>query len=465
MHRRIDSRRDFFKLMGLGGLFFTARGAFAEELTLTPSQTIGPYYPNVLPLDRDNDLLVIGDAITPAVGDIAWVGGRVLDRRGDPIRGALVEIWQADSNGAYIHTASAIRNRDAGFQGYGKFVTGSTGEYVFRTIKPGIYPGRTRHIHYAVTIPGQQIFATQLYEAGLALNNNDGVLNGIRDAAQRASVIVPWTGITGSRIGEVAAKFDIVMGYTAPDKIVSETPRIFSLAGISNAASFIPATAASSRLRILGYGFATADAREIQPEDVVDGRLPESLNGVSVQIDGQAAAVLSVSPEEVQVLTPNEVNVTTVQVVVSNPNGVSDAASVEVRTRMPALFLESQGYVTASREDGVRVGPEGIISETETQPARPGDLISLYATGLGRTDPEVPSMSAVSDPAPNVAEVVTVRLHTQAISPQAARLVKPGYYEIQFVVPQLDNGDYGLALEVGGVRTEKSGRLHLRNPE
>ena len=74
-------------------------------------------------------------------------------------------------------------------------------------------------------------------------------------------------------------------------------------------------------------------------------------------------------------------------------------------------------------------------------------------------------MSAVSDPAPNVAEVVTVRLHTQAISPQAARLVKPGYYEIQFVVPQLDNGDYGLALEVGGVRTEKSGRLHLRNPE
>ena len=215
-------RRDFFKLMGVGGLFFTTRRAFAQALTLTPSQTEGPYYPNVLPLDRDNDLLVINDAITPSIGEISWVSGRILDRRGDPIRGALVEIWQADVNGAYIHTASQITKRDAGFQGYGKFITGSTGEYVFRTVKPGIYPGRTRHIHYAVTIPGQQRFTTQLYEAGLALNNNDSVLNGIRDAAQRASVITPWTSIPGSRIGEITTRFDVVTGYTVPDKIVSD---------------------------------------------------------------------------------------------------------------------------------------------------------------------------------------------------------------------------------------------------
>src|SRR5262249_15410019 len=186
-----------------------------KALPLTPEQTIGPYYPDKLPLDLDNDLLVINSNITPAVGEIAWVSGRILDQRGQPVRGALVEIWQADNNGAYIHSASPIANRDGNFQGYGRFETGSNGEYLFRTVKPGLYPGRTRHIHYAVTAPGQARFTTQLYVAGESLNSTDGVLNGIGDAAQRSSVIVPWVAISGSQVGEIAAKFDIQLGSSS----------------------------------------------------------------------------------------------------------------------------------------------------------------------------------------------------------------------------------------------------------
>ena len=132
-----------------------------------------------MPLDRDNDLIVINDNITPAVGQISWLSGRVLGQNGAPLRNALVEIWQADNNSAYIHSASPIANRDANFQGYGKFETGRDGGYLFRTVKPGLYPGRTRHIHVQVTASTGTKLVSQLYVAGESLNNNDGVLNGI----------------------------------------------------------------------------------------------------------------------------------------------------------------------------------------------------------------------------------------------------------------------------------------------
>jgi protocatechuate 3,4-dioxygenase beta subunit len=148
MNASLHNRRKFLRGVGLGGVLFAVPGAFAQQLVLTPAQTLGPYYPDRLPLDRDNDLIIISDNITPAIGEITWLSGRVLDQRGQPVRGATVEIWQADNNGAYIHTQSPIGNRDGNFQGYGRFVTGSTGEYLFRTVKPGLYPGRTRHIHF-----------------------------------------------------------------------------------------------------------------------------------------------------------------------------------------------------------------------------------------------------------------------------------------------------------------------------
>jgi protocatechuate 3,4-dioxygenase, beta subunit len=192
-------------------------GRFAEELTRTPAQTEGPFYPDRLPLDTDNDLLVLNDGITPAVGTITHLSGRVLDSRGQPIRNAVVEIWQVDNNGSYLHTASSGRAKyDANFQGYGRFLTGSTGAYYFRTIKPVPYPGRTPHIHVAVRVKGKPKFTTQCYIKGDTGNEQDGVLKGIRDPKQRDSVLVDFTRVPGSRIGEVAGTFDIVLGFT-PD--------------------------------------------------------------------------------------------------------------------------------------------------------------------------------------------------------------------------------------------------------
>ena len=143
------------------------RGAFAEELGRTPRLTEGPFYPHKLPLDTDNDLIIINDSITPAVGDVTHLTGRVLERqrRADP--NAVVEIWQCDAKGVYIAQG---RQRPAGsdtnFQGFGRFTTGSTGEYYFRTIKPVPYTGRTPHIHVKVKKGGKELLTTQIFING-----------------------------------------------------------------------------------------------------------------------------------------------------------------------------------------------------------------------------------------------------------------------------------------------------------
>ena len=207
-------RRSFLKRLSMTTVLFAVPGAFADELMRTPRQTEGPFYPDKLPLDTDNDLILVNDSLTPAVGEITHLSGRVLDGRGDPIRNALVEIWQVDNNGIYLHTHENQAKRDKNFQGFGRFMTGSTGEYYFRTIKPVAYSGRTRHIHYAIKMKGREKWTTQCYVKGEPLNERDGVLKDIRDPKVRESVIVDFAPIKGSRIGELAAKFDIVLGFT-----------------------------------------------------------------------------------------------------------------------------------------------------------------------------------------------------------------------------------------------------------
>jgi len=192
-----------------------APGAFAEELTRTPKQTEGPFYPDRLPLDTDNDLLIVNDQLTPAVGEITHLTGRVLDAKGNPVRNAVVEIWQCDATGVYLHSRdSGGKKRDGNFQGFGRFTTGSTGEYYFRTIKPVPYTGRTPHIHYKIKTGGKEALTTQCYVKGHPQNERDGVLRGIRDARVRESVLVDFAPIKASKIGELAAKFDVVLGIT-----------------------------------------------------------------------------------------------------------------------------------------------------------------------------------------------------------------------------------------------------------
>jgi protocatechuate 3,4-dioxygenase, beta subunit len=213
MFDRYLTRRFFLSSMALGAAAYAAPGAFAEELMRTPSQTEGPFYPDKLPLDTDNDLLIVNDSITAAVGEVTHLSGRVLDLKGTPMKNVTVEIWQCDAKGAYLHTRTGNREkRDANFQGFGRFTTGLNGTYCFRTIKPVAYPGRTPHIHFKLKKAGKEMLTTQCYIKGEAKN-----VRGMRDAKARESVLVAFTPIKESRIGELAATFDIILGVTPED--------------------------------------------------------------------------------------------------------------------------------------------------------------------------------------------------------------------------------------------------------
>ncbi len=211
----IFSRRNFLSSTALGIAGVSALytpGVFAQQLQKTPHQTEGPFYPTKLPLDTDNDLLKINDSITPGVGEITHLTGRILNLKGEPIRNAVVEIWQCDNNGVYLHQGSDnAAKRDANFQGFGRFVTSSTGEYYFRTIKPVPYPGRTPHIHFLVKQGDQRMLTTQLYIKGFPQNAQDGVY---REVKPQQAVTTEFKPLKDSKIGELTANFEIVVGMT-----------------------------------------------------------------------------------------------------------------------------------------------------------------------------------------------------------------------------------------------------------
>ena len=134
-------------------------GFLAEALAVTPTVTQGPYYPlaDDIPLDKDNDLVRVGDSLTLATGVIEHISGTVYDVNSNPVKNTLVELWAADHQGDYLYSTGVGRNAacDANFAGFGQFLTGSTGRFRFRTIKAALYNGRTRRYHWGVTLPGR----------------------------------------------------------------------------------------------------------------------------------------------------------------------------------------------------------------------------------------------------------------------------------------------------------------------
>ena len=157
----------------------------------TPGQTEGPFYPVALPSDSDFDLLRNG-TLTYGRGQPSWIEGVITDLEGKPVRGAQVEIWQCDDAGHYHHPGDGDR-ADKSFQGFGKVIVGTDGQYRFRTIRPVAYGSRAPHIHVKVRLGTQHLLTTQLYVQGDPGNASDFVWRNLRHDADRTAVTVKFS--------------------------------------------------------------------------------------------------------------------------------------------------------------------------------------------------------------------------------------------------------------------------------
>jgi protocatechuate 3,4-dioxygenase beta subunit len=197
-------------VLGLTGLLAAGASAPVAALIPTPGQSAGPFYPETLPLDDDNDLTQVSGKNGKAKGVISDLSGRIVDINGRPLSGLRIEIWQCDANGRYRHPREqGSRPIDENFQGHGFTISDTQGAYRFRTIRPVPYPGRTPHIHIAVFPANEQPFVTQLYVADEDANELDFLYN--RVPAEKRHLVTAAFKPDATAGAEQQASFDIIL--------------------------------------------------------------------------------------------------------------------------------------------------------------------------------------------------------------------------------------------------------------
>lgn len=159
-------------------------------LKQTPSQTVGPFFH--IGMVREAENLLVDEAIS---GERIYIKGRLLDGDSQPVSDALVEIWQADAQGIYNHPADPQHEKaDKSFRGFGRSATTEDGNFLFKTIKPGVVAwddqqDQARHANVRVFARGMLIHAvTRLYFSDESANQTDPVLNSV-DPERRQTLI------------------------------------------------------------------------------------------------------------------------------------------------------------------------------------------------------------------------------------------------------------------------------------
>ena len=261
---------------------------------------------------------------------------------------------------------------------------------------------------------------------GLMFGNGSRPSGATAPSGGDANTLYFTAGIAGP--GEVESHG--LLGVLQPAPVVAAN-------GVVNAASSTGPIVPGALTTIFGTGLA-ATTRTWNPSDVVDGKLPTQLDGVSVEIKGNSAYVYFVSPNQIDVIAPADTAEGTVRVIVTN-NKVSAAPVVaQLQTTAPAFFTSGK-YVIATHADGGLVGPANRIPGAT--PAKPGETIVLYGTGFGPTSQAVDGVVITAPAGLITPPAVTVGNAAAAV--KFGGRSAAGLDQINITVPDLPTGATG----------------------
>ncbi len=457
-------RRQALRVLGgagaallVGGSQRRASAQAVFDCVLSPEMTEGPYWVDEklnrtdIRVDPSNGSIKPGTLLNLSITIYAVTSASCA-----PLSGAYVDIWHCDAGGLYSDVSANNTVGQKFLRGYQ--ITDDEGVANFTTIYPGWYSGRTVHIHLRVrTYSGSQAldqFTSQLYFDDSVTdqaftqapyntrgtrntrNTNDNIYNG-----QTRTLLT----LTQTAAG-YSAHINVGVSLETPP---SAAPTLAS-GGVVNAATYAAGVVPGGWISIFGQNLA-ASTRTLASSDLANGYLPTSLGGVSVQINNKAAFMHYISPTQINVLAPADDSVGAVQVTVTNAIGTSHAQTPNLQSILPGLFV-IDGYVAAVRLDGTII-TGGASNATGTRPAaKPGDIISLYGTGFGPTNPAAET-GLVFQGAYPLSNDLTITIGGLVAAHSFAGIVAAGLYQFNITVPALGNGDHDVRIQIAGLQT------------
>jgi uncharacterized protein (TIGR03437 family) len=242
--------------------------------------------------------------------------------------------------------------------------------------------------------------------------------------------------------------------------VVQGTQPAGTVTAVVNAGSYQPGIASGAWLAIFGTNLSQR-TYTWQAADIVDGKLPTSLQGVSVTINGIPAYIDYISPTQINVLAPDDATVGPVQVQVTTAEQTSNAVTVQKSQFSPAFLTLDGTHVAALHLDYSLVGPPNLRPGAASTPAKPGEIIQVYAVGFGPANPPQPTGQQVAAATP-LANDVQITIGGQTASVQYSGLVQAGLYQFNVTVPALPNGDAAVVATVGGLPTQKGVLLTIQ---
>jgi uncharacterized protein (TIGR03437 family) len=289
---------------------------------------------------------------------------------------------------------------------------------------------------------------------GLLMQTTDG---GSQWREVGSGVSVPLQGLhfVNSQRGWIAGDYGTILSY-AGDRIPAGRPAVFS---VVNGASFLPGIASGAWITIKGANLSQS-SRLWTGADFIGDLLPVQLDGVRVNVNGRPAYPYYISPAQINVLTGADGTEGSVAVEVVTSQGKSEAFMAQKAKYSPALFSYSARggkYAITHTPDGAWIGGYMLASALglsgKMRDSKPGEIVTLYGTGFGETNPATSPDSLVAQPA-QLAAPVSFRFGRATAEVQWAGLVGPGLYQFNIRIPNVVGGDHVVVAEIGGFRSQ-----------